>query len=202
MAGAQQDDPGHEGQQTTSFVNAFNEFSSRSSARPPMDGVGEIQRGRFHCIMVTGFTLPLINEMDKQARESAKLMAKKNGVRILIDVWPFLPTIFDKATEAAWPHKNVKKAFSPLLAWYTWTDQKNDDFWIDNMKTALGKIRCVAEDEGCFADGAPIYLNTTLGDTSVLDIYRGNYLMLSHTRAKYDPQNVMGKARGFTIPLS
>jgi hypothetical protein len=129
-------------------------------------------------------------------------MAKNNGVRILIDVWPFLPTIFDKATEAAWPHKNVKKAFSPLLAWYTWTDQKNDDFWIDNMKTALGKIRCVAEDEGCFADGAPIYLNTTLGDTSVLDIYGGNYLMLSHTRAKYDPQNVMGKARGFTIPLS
>jgi hypothetical protein len=136
------------------------------------------------------------------AQESAKSMVANNGVRVLIDVWPFLPTIFDKATECAWPHKNVNKSFSHLLAWYNWTGAENDVFWINNMKTALREIQRVAEAERVYAVGAPKYLNTTLGDTPVQDIYLNNYPMLIRTRAKYDPGDVMGKTGGFRIPIA
>jgi hypothetical protein len=93
-------------------------------------------------------------------------MEAHNGFQIFIDVWPFLPTIFDNSTKAAWPHEKGK-AVSPLLAWYTWNEEKDDKFWLKEMKRAMNNIRLVAEEEDCIRDGAPIYLNTSLCYVSV-----------------------------------
>jgi hypothetical protein len=89
-----------------------------------------------------------------------------------------------------------------VLAYYQWKDAKDDKYWVDEMKRALTEIRKVALEEGCTTRNAPVYGNTSLEDTPVKDIYRGNLKNLSAIRAMYDPNNVMGNAGGFRIPLS
>ena len=127
-------------------------------------------------------------------------MAANDGVQLLLDVWPFLPSIFDNSSPAAWPHEKGE-AVSPLLLWYTWNGEANDKAWIDEMGRALLEIRKVAKKERCIRSQAPVYLNTSLGDTPVKLIYRQNIEKLGKIRAKYDPRNVMGNAGGFKIPL-
>ncbi|KAF9475882.1 hypothetical protein BDN70DRAFT_935519 [Pholiota conissans] len=138
----------------------------------------------------------------KQAvKPAANSITEKGGTRLLLDAWPFLPNIFDNSTPAAWPHKKGE-AVSPLLAFYTWENEKDDDFWVGEMKRALGEIQTVAKSEGCTRDDAPIYLNTTLGDTPVKDIYGENHSKLVRIKAKYDRHNTMRNAEGFVIPIA
>jgi hypothetical protein len=127
-------------------------------------------------------------------------LEKFDGTLVLIDVWPFHPTIFDNSTPSAWPH--VKgKACGPLPVYFLWKNAEHDDFWIAEMKGALKTIQDVAIKEKCATDDLPIYCNTSLEDTPPELIYRGNLERLKQIRAKYDPQNVMGNTGGFRIPL-
>ncbi|TFK45059.1 hypothetical protein BDQ12DRAFT_731029 [Crucibulum laeve] len=164
--------------------------------------LGELNaRGRFGCIMVSGYTAKLVEAVAGEAKEAAKFLNSKNGRLVLIDVWPFLPTIFEKSPEgAAWPHKK-DEPFSPLLAYFLWENEDDDEFWLTKMKKALNYIRNVALEEGCTTNDPPYYLNTSLEDVPVKGIYRDNLAKLSAIRAKYDPEDVMGNTGGFKIPL-
>ncbi|KAJ6614360.1 hypothetical protein B0H10DRAFT_2436007 [Mycena sp. CBHHK59/15] len=157
-------------------------------------------RGRFGCIMVKKYTRKLIDAVAKEAEKAAKDMKEHKGKLVLMDVWPFLPSIFDNSTPAAWPHKKGK-AFGPLLAYFLWEGKAEDQFWLGRMQTALDSVREVAVREGCAAENAPTYSNNSLEYTPVEDIYRGELKGLSALRAKYDPTDVMGRAGGFKIPL-
>ncbi|KAH9924781.1 uncharacterized protein B0H18DRAFT_1104924 [Fomitopsis serialis] len=173
------------------------------AVKKAMLGVGEKNaRGRFACIMVSKYTKKLVDAVADEAREAAKSLRVKNGLLVLIDVWPFLPTIFDNSPSgAAWPHKKGE-AFGPLLAYFLWEKAEDDDFWLGKMKTALKNIREVALAEGCTTLKAPYYSNTSLEDITPRMIYRGNLRKLGKVRAKYDPNDVMGQTGGFKIPLA
>lgn len=69
------------------------------------------------------------------------------------------------------------------------------------MKSVLKTLRDVALREGCTTEDAPVYSNCALEDTSVEQIYRGNLKKLIKVRQKYDPEDIMGQAGGFKIPL-
>jgi hypothetical protein len=134
------------------------------------------------------------------------MMPRNGGVRILIDAWPFVSTMFNQSTPAAWPHPSVdpktnkkKPPVSFILAWYTWENEKNDNIWINEMKRALGKIQKKADVEGCTISQPPVYLNASLLDTPVSDIYRENLSNLRQLRKKYDPNDIMKNAGGFII---
>lgn len=132
-------------------------------------------------------------------------MKDHKGKLVVLDVWPFLPSIFDKSTPAAWPHEKGN-AFGPLLAYFLWEgtgeDRKADDqFWLGRMQRALDEVYKVAVKEGCAAEGAPVYSNNSTEYTPVEHIYRGELPGLSNLRAKYDPTDVMGRTGGFKIPL-
>jgi hypothetical protein len=127
-------------------------------------------------------------------------MKDHKGKLVLIDVWPFLPTMFDKSTPAAWPHTK-DQPLGPLLAYFVWEDETEDAFWVGEMRRALNAIHKVALREGCTTRHAPIYANTALEDVTIQEVYRGNLKKLMRTRAKYDPTDVMGNAGGFRIPL-
>ncbi|KAF7982402.1 hypothetical protein HWV62_28503 [Athelia sp. TMB] len=157
-------------------------------------------RGRFGCIMVKKYNRTLIDSIAEEAERASKDMKKHKGKLVLMDVWPFLPSIFDNSTPAAWAHKKGKP-FGPLLAYFLWEDKAEDTFWLGRMQTALDNVRDVAIREGCFADNAPVYCNNALEYTAVEDIYRGGLKALSALRAKYDPTDVMGRTGGFKIPL-
>ena len=127
-------------------------------------------------------------------------MKMNKGEMVVTEIWPFLNTMFDKSSPAAWPHVKGQPN-GPLIVYFLWDGKEYDEFWIDQMKEALANIRTVALSEKCTTDNTPVYWNTTLGDTSVQEIYRNNLASLSSTRAKYDPKDIMKNAGGFRIPL-
>ena len=137
-------------------------------------------------------------------------MKQHRGKQVLLDIWPFLPSIFDYGDgRAAWPHEKGKGA-GPLLAYFLWEDESEDRFWVHTMEAALRHVRNAAIAEGCTDSTLPIYSNCSLSDTlsgsdqvpfvPVEDIYRQNLVWLSKVKSKYDPDDVMGRTGGFKIP--
>jgi len=157
-------------------------------------------RGRMASIMVTNFTLRLIDEAENQAKKLADMMPCHNGRRSSFEIWPFHKDSFNGVTtkDSAWPHEEGKVS-GPLIGWFEWSGAENDDFWLIEIKKALDKLHEVALEEGCTANDLPVYLNIALENTSAKEIYGVNYDELKVIRNKYDPTNVMGQAAGFII---
>jgi len=157
-------------------------------------------RTRWGSVMVSKYTRKLVDQVEKEAEKAMKAMKANNGRMVVAEVWPFLPTMFDNSSPAAWPHFKGQPN-GPLVVYFLWDGKEYDEFWINQMKEALANIRAVAMSEKCATDNMPVYWNTTLGDTPVQDIYCNNLTSLSRTRAKYDPKDVMKNTGGFRIPL-
>ncbi|KAH9924779.1 uncharacterized protein B0H18DRAFT_1011165 [Fomitopsis serialis] len=192
-------------EENASFAVSPSTLTARGASRgglTAMKGVGELAaRGRFHCIMVSKYTKKLIDAVAREAEAAAQSLKAKNGQMVLIDIWPFLPSIFDNSPRgAAWPHKKGA-AFGPLLAYFRWEKAEDDKFWLRKMKTALKNIEKVALEEGCTTGKLPYYSNTSLEDVTARMIYRDNLKSLQKVRAKYDPDDVMGNTGGYKIPL-
>ncbi|KAJ6526907.1 hypothetical protein DFH09DRAFT_935774, partial [Mycena vulgaris] len=148
----------------------------------------------------TDYTQNLINVVEEEAKVN-RLTVTSYLLMIVAEVWPFLPTMFDKSVDSAWPHKKDTPN-GPLLVYFMWEGRENDEVWINQMKTALNHIHSIAILEGCTTKNAPVYCNTTLEDVTTLpQIYRGNLRDLSALRTKYDPGNVMKRTGGFRIPF-
>ena len=115
-------------------------------------------------------------------------------------MWPFHKNSFNGITtkDSAWPHEEGK-VFGPLVGWFEWTGEENDQFWLTEIKKSLDALHDVALQEKCTTNDLPHYLNISLESTSVKDIYGVNYNELKDIRKKYDPENVMGQAAGFII---
>ena len=118
---------------------------------------------------------------------------------VVADIWPFLPTMSDKSTDSAWPHK---KPNGFLIIYFMWDGAENDSVWIKQMTTALGHIREIALQENCTTPDAPVYCNTALDVTTTpQQIYRDHLVKLSQLRRKFDPHQVMDRTGGFRIPF-
>ncbi|KAG2109759.1 hypothetical protein DEU56DRAFT_920282 [Suillus clintonianus] len=169
---------------------------------PPKAGVGEENvRARWGTVMVSHFTRKLLDKIEEESKRAASHMKDNQGKTAVIDIWPFLPSMFDTSTSAAWPHKKGRPN-GPLLVCFQWEGESNDKYWIGLLMEILQSIRKVAEDEGCTNDKLPIYCNTSLADTPVEDIYKDHLSTLSKIRAKYDPDDMMRRTGGFRIPLA
>ncbi|KAG1869490.1 hypothetical protein F4604DRAFT_1926884 [Suillus subluteus] len=165
-------------------------------------GVGEENvRVRWGTVMVSHFTRKLLDEIENQSKLAASKMKDNQGKSAVIDIWPFLPSMFDTSTSAAWPH-NKGQPNGPLFVSFQWEGESNDKYWIGLMVQTLRSIRKMAEAEGCTNDNLPNYCNTSLADTPVKDIYKNHLSKLMTIRAKYDPDNLMGRTGGFRIPLA
>jgi hypothetical protein len=130
-------------------------------------------------------------------------MAQHSGRLVVIEVWPFHPSIFDLSQpDAAWPHK-PGDPYSPLIASFRWERPADDEFWLKEMNRSLDAILAVAVREGCARTDMPRYSNTSLETVPVGMIYGGNAQLekLGKVRARYDPDDVMSRTGGFKIPL-
>jgi hypothetical protein len=174
----------------------------RYAKNPPTAGVGEENvRVRWGTVMVSHFTRRLLDEIEDQSKLAASKMKDHQGKSTVIDIWPFLPSMFDTSTSAAWPHKKGQPN-GPLLVCLQWEGESNDKFWIGLIKQILQSIQKVAEAEGCTNGDLPKYCNTSLADVPVKDIYKNHLPKLMAIRAKYDPHDMMGRTGGFRIPLA
>ncbi|KAF6759876.1 hypothetical protein DFP72DRAFT_805966 [Ephemerocybe angulata] len=181
---------------------------SKAPAPPPpfpIANLGETNmRGRFACIMVSGYTSALISAAAQEAKRASQLMSKHSGRQVAFDVWPFLPSLFDNSTpNAAWPH-TPGHPYSPLIASFLWDDLKDDEFWLNEIRASLDTLMQVAVSEGVARADMPRYLNTSLEDVSVEMVYGGeeNVRRLGRVRRKWDGGDVMSLAGGFRIPLA
>lgn len=127
-------------------------------------------------------------------------MPGHNGMRVSFEIWPFHKDSFNGITlkDSAWPHEEGKVC-GPLIGIFEWSGEENDYFWLTEIKKALEMLNEVALEEGCTTNDLPIYLNITLENTSIKEIYGDNYDELKVIRNSYDPKNVMGQAAGFII---
>ncbi|KAH9058183.1 hypothetical protein EDB87DRAFT_941807 [Lactarius vividus] len=157
-------------------------------------------RARWGSVMVSKYTPNPIDVVEKQAEAAKKLMEQYGGKMVMAEIWPFLPSMFDKSVPSAWPHKS-REPNGPLIVYFMWEGEKNDEVWIPQMVTALDQIYRTAEYEGCTTSSTPIYCNTTLESTTPEQIYQDNLEKLSALRKKYDPYDVMGRTGGFRIPF-
>jgi len=160
-------------------------------------------RGRMACIMVSTYTRTLMDEAEKQAKELSSLMLANRGTRVSFEIWPFHKKAFDgiRREDSAWPHEEGN-VFGPLVGWFEWSGKGNDEYWLKNIANSLAALRKVALQEKCTTENMPVYLNITLEDTPVKDIYRDHYEALKPLRRECDPNNVMGLAAGFVIDAS
>jgi len=118
-------------------------------------------------------------------------------------LWPFTKAMFDKATDSAWPHVKDKPN-CPIIVYFTWEGKEHDPYWIDTLKSTLGKLRDKVHAERPSSKGLPYLINTALAEpeaTSVENLYGGNLDKLKQLRKKYDPKAVMDLTGGFRIPL-
>ncbi|KAF8122402.1 hypothetical protein EV363DRAFT_1274784 [Boletus edulis] len=173
---------------------------SQDHIKRAMAGVGENPRGRWGNVMVDIYTKEIIDEIGRQASKAAREMSGHGGKRVVIDIWPFTKTMFDNATECAWPHVKDQPN-GPILAYFLWEGSENDKFWIQQMERAMKAIKKkVDKARGPQAEPLPVYLNTTLDTTRVEDVYGDNFEDLKAARKKFDPRRVMDLTGGFRIP--
>jgi len=190
----------HPAPQISSAVSQGVGASMAPQPSMPMVGVGENARGRWGNVMVAKYTREVLDEVEKQAKEEAAYMKKYSAKTVIVDVWPFLPEMFDKSTPAAWPHKKGQPN-GPLLNLLQWEGQENDEFWLTRMNHALDAIQEKVYGKGVLPT-RPVYSNTSLaGRTSSKDVYRENLESLRTFRKSIDPYDVMSQAGGYKIPL-
>ncbi|KAF9465830.1 hypothetical protein BDZ94DRAFT_1234435 [Collybia nuda] len=166
------------------------------------DSMGELpERGRFGCLMISKYTKPLLDKMAEEAEKAAQHLKSKRGLSVIVDAWPVHGSIFDDSPPgAAFPHKRGEP-FGPMLAYFRWEDEKDDEFWITKLKGTLNRIRVVARNLGLTPRKPALYNNLSLETVPVHKIYRENMKWLSEVKAQYDPTDVMGRAGAHRIPL-
>ncbi|KAF8813148.1 FAD-binding domain-containing protein [Phlegmacium glaucopus] len=162
-------------------------------------------RGRWGTVMVSKFTSAFIDAVSKEAENAANSL-KQDGKKdwtITIKIKFYRDDIFSKSKSgnfSAWPHKRCT-SYAPILVSFQW-NEKDDDFYVDKMKTVLSNIRAKAIECKCTTADAPVYSNMALVDfTKAEDIYGEGLKELGRIRKCYDPSDVMGRVGGFRIPL-
>ncbi|KAF8423164.1 hypothetical protein L210DRAFT_3509833 [Boletus edulis BED1] len=113
---------------------------SQDHIKRAMAGVGENPRGRWGNVIVDIYTIEIIDEIGGQASKAAREIPGHSGKRVVIDIWPFTETMFNNATECAWPHVKDQPN-GPILAYFLWEGSENDNFWIQQMERAMKAIK-------------------------------------------------------------
>ncbi|KAF9489999.1 hypothetical protein BDN71DRAFT_1423227 [Pleurotus eryngii] len=157
-------------------------------------------RGRLGCIMVNGYNKALIETIASEAKVAAQEMKRRGGKLVSFPFFPCVTSIFNDSKPAAWPHSR-ERVVVPLMAYFLWEGEENDEFWTARMRHTLENIKEVARREGCLYEDSPAYPAVTFDTTNAEEIYRENLNKLVAIRRKYDPDNVMGLTGGFKIPL-
>ena len=87
-----------------------------------------------------------------------------------------------------------------LNLYFAWGSEADDDFWYDQMRGSLDRLKVVAASEGIYNDTFTQYPNYALFDATAEELYgEENAGRLSKIRDTIDPDKIMGLAGGFVI---
>ena len=170
-------------------------FSSLAQASP--DQLGGNDRGVFHTISTTGYTITFLKAIQNETLFYGQLAALHTGVFISIDAEPFSPKYGQFATDTAYPHTSSPL---PLFLQFTWISPTEDAYWRKAIQTSVNTLIAVAKSEGIYDSDNIAYPNYALGTYSGAQVYgQTNLARLQKVKQAVDPMNVMGLSGGFTI---
>ncbi|KAJ7277168.1 hypothetical protein C8J57DRAFT_1222916 [Mycena rebaudengoi] len=155
-----------------------------------------ITRGRFSCVMLSGFKKELIEEtlavflaLSTNFISHARVLQTLWQSR-MADVWKFIHTLFDHSKDCAWPHVKGSPN-TPLVLNFKWQGEDNDAYWLPVIEKITSELRQSAIALGCAVADAPVYCNLAVDDVTAADIYQGNLDKLSSIRQKWDGTKLM-----------
>ena len=129
-------------------------------------------------------------------------MPSKDGTSLAYVVEPFLQSYLSHANSpSAFPDPAARqpgKALSPLLVFFCWPDQVDDDVFVAAVEESAERLSVIARAEGLLIDEpTSLYGNYAQATTPLVDIYGDNLPSLQALQRKVDPENIMGLAGGF-----
>jgi len=168
------------------------------------DDVEDLQklefRGRYACLMLSGYTEALINKIAEVIKEAAKDLPDHSGLQLYTNLKLVSKHIFDgvEANSSAWPHEKDKPNF-PLPICCKWTSVAHDEFWLKKFREMTTTIKDYAIKEKCSTENAPIYPGLALDGTTSKEIYGDNLKWLGPLRSKHDPNDLIKLTGGFRV---
>ena len=168
-------------------------FSDLAKSSPSQTTSG--QRGAFHTLSTTGYTLGFLNAVNAESVFYGQLALSHSGVFISYDIEPFVKAYGQKATDSAYPHQ---KSPLPLFLYFTWLNPAEDAFWRTKIQESVDKLTQVAKAEGIFDAELTSYPNYVLGTYKGDQLYgSANAARLRGIRGQVDPSGVMDLTGGF-----
>ncbi|KAJ7897316.1 hypothetical protein B0H14DRAFT_3425347 [Mycena olivaceomarginata] len=140
-------------------------------------------RGRFSCVMLSGFKKELIDATLAVFALLSIDFISHGGVQMYPDFWPFNPSLFDNSKDCAWPHVKGSPN-TPLVLNFKWQGEENDAYWLPMIEKITSQLTAAAIEFGCAVADAPVYYNLAADSVAVASIYQGNLDKLSSIRQK------------------
>ena len=109
---------------------------------------------------------------------------------------PFAGTLFSHGTHSAYP-PDRSHVFFPSVITYVWSNASLDATMARKLRQNTEQARAAVLADGQELSHAAVYVNYTLFDTPLKEMYGANVPRLREIRAEIDPEDVMGLAGGF-----
>ncbi|KAK5653719.1 hypothetical protein OQA88_8750 [Cercophora sp. LCS_1] len=153
-------------------------------------------RGAFATMSTSALTPRFLDAIKKECDKYGPIMALRSATMVSYDIEPFTP-YGEFATDSAYPH-----SFSPLPLnlYFAWANKDQDQYWRDEMRASLGRLKIAAAEEGIYHDSFTQYPNYALASSTSEELYGAlNAARLGEIRERIDPERVMGLTGGFKI---
>ncbi|KAK1236306.1 hypothetical protein PQX77_000468 [Marasmius sp. AFHP31] len=166
---------------------------------PPSDATAG-QRAIFNTVPLLELSPAVVGAVVNETKHWGLAMSLISGTFISYDVEPFHPSLLSHTSSPSAYPPTRDKVYLPLNIYYAWTLSLSDSAMHDAIRESTARLENFAVSEGQFGvDTASRYANYAIYDTPVSRIYGGNLGRLQATKARVDPDNVMGLAGGFKI---
>ncbi|ESK82231.1 putative fad dependent oxidoreductase [Moniliophthora roreri MCA 2997] len=184
-----------------STIRASGTMSLPDAMEALNGGLGHLNPPRTgrHTIPISRYTIGILSEMKTQFDRvfSEAVASNRPFLSIAIVPEPFAqPNV--RSTDSAYPHP-PGRFVCPSVMEFHYTNEADDEFFIDALFHAQQAIQTRAIEEGQSFPDDILYNNYAPADTPLELLYGDNLERLREIKRRVDPENIMGLAGGFKI---
>ncbi|THG96512.1 hypothetical protein EW026_g5333 [Hermanssonia centrifuga] len=157
-------------------------------------------RAAFNTVSLLQYTPNIMKAIVNESIFWGTQLSLASATFISYDVEPFLPAIFQQGTDltSAYPPSRAPTLL-PLNVYFAWELPVFDALMRNATRLSAQQLTNVALAEGQDIADAALYGNYAIDGTPLERIFGNNLGTMKATKAKYDPDNVMGLAGGWKL---